>query len=114
MREARFLVFSSEWYENFPMVIAESFACGIPVVCPRLGAMQELVANHRTGLHYSPADAGELAEKVIWAWAHPQETRAMGREARNEYDAKYTAEKNYPILMDIYEEGIREPRASIQ
>lgn len=114
MREARFLVFSSGWYENFPMVIAESFASGIPVVCPRLGAMQELVANHRTGLHYGPADAGQLAEKVIWAWTHPQETRAMGREARNEYDAKYTAEKNYPILMDIYEEAIREPRAAIQ
>ena len=30
------------------------------------------------------------------------------------YDAKYTAEKNYPILMDIYEEAIREPRAAIQ
>jgi glycosyltransferase involved in cell wall biosynthesis len=114
MREARFLVFSSGWYENFPMVIAESFACGIPVLCPRLGAMQDIVTHHHTGLHHSPANAAELAEQVIWAWTHPQKTHAMGREARIEYDSKYTAEKNYPILMDIYAEAIREPRAPLK
>jgi hypothetical protein len=30
----------------------------------------------------------------------------MGREARQEYENKYTAEKNYPILMDIYQRAI--------
>jgi uncharacterized pyridoxamine 5'-phosphate oxidase family protein len=28
--------------------------------------------------------------------------RAMGAEARNDYEQKYTAEKNYPMLMNIY------------
>jgi hypothetical protein len=32
--------------------------------------------------------------------------RAMGAEGRKEYEAKYTAEKNYPILMEIYKRAI--------
>jgi glycosyltransferase involved in cell wall biosynthesis len=102
MRRARFLIFSSEWYENFPVTIAEAFACGVPVICSRMGAMQEIVVDGRTGLHFTPGDAVDLAAKVKWAWNHLEEMRVMGREARREYENKYTAEKNYPILMEIY------------
>jgi glycosyltransferase involved in cell wall biosynthesis len=45
----------------------------------------------------------ELAEKVEWAWTHPDATEEMGRAARREYEAKYTAEANYQILMRIYQ-----------
>lgn len=100
--QARFLIFSSEWYENFPMTIAESFARGVPVICSRMGAMQEIVDDGRTGLHFRAGDSEDLGEKVEWAWHHAERTRAMGMEARQEYESKYTAEKNYPLLMEIY------------
>jgi glycosyltransferase involved in cell wall biosynthesis len=103
INNARVMVISSEWYETFCMAIAESYACSTPVICSRMGVMQELVADGRTGLHYTPADPADLARKVEWAWAHGDELRAMGKEARREYEAKYTAEKNYPMLMNIYE-----------
>jgi glycosyltransferase involved in cell wall biosynthesis len=103
LKGARFLVFTSEWYENFPMTIAEAFACGVPVICSRLGAMQEIVEDGRTGLHFAPGNADDLAAKVAWAWRHPDEMAAMGRAARAEYEAKYTAEINYTLLMDIYQ-----------
>ena len=107
MRKARFLVFSSEWYENFPVTIAESFACGVPVICSRMGAMQEIVEDGRTGLHFITGDAVDLAEKVRWAWTHPKEIRSMGDEARHEYEIKYTAAINYPMLMEIYQQALR-------
>lgn len=100
---ARFLVFPSEWYEGFPVTICEAFACGTPVICSRLGAMEEVVADGDTGFHFEPGDAGQLAGKALWAWTHPDEMRQMGRQARREFEAKYTAESNYPILMSIYE-----------
>jgi hypothetical protein len=34
--------------------------------------------------------------------------RAMGMEARQEYESKYTAEKNYPQLMEIYRHAVAE------
>lgn len=103
LNNARFLIFPSEWYEGFPMTLAESFACGTPVICARMGTMQEVVTDGRTGLHYTPGDADDLARKAEWAWTHPAEVRAMGVEARKDYKLKYTAEKNYPMLMEIYQ-----------
>jgi len=115
MSRARLLIFSSEWYENFPVTIAEAFACGVPVVCSRLGAMQEIVEDARTGLHFVPGDATDLAVKVSWAWNHPERLAQMGREARWEFETRYTAEKNYPQLMKIYEDAIarRKPHAQL-
>jgi glycosyltransferase involved in cell wall biosynthesis len=102
LRKARFLIFSSEWYENCPMTLVEAFACSVPVICSAIGSMQEMVANGRTGLFFAPGDPDDLAEKVVWAWNHPHEMRAMGNEARMEYESTYTAEKNYAMLMEIY------------
>jgi glycosyltransferase involved in cell wall biosynthesis len=106
MKRARFLMFPSEWYEGFPVTIAESFACGVPVLCSRLGGMQEIVDDGRTGLHFRPGDPSDLAEKVQWAWSHPKETSTMGLAARAEFEAKYSAERNFGMLTDIYESVI--------
>jgi glycosyltransferase involved in cell wall biosynthesis len=103
MKSARFLVFPSEWYEGFPVTIAEAFACGIPVICSRLGSMQEIVADGRTGLHFEAGNAADLAAKVEWAWAHMEEMDAMGRAARQEFENQYTAAKNIEMLEEIYD-----------
>lgn len=103
MKNAAFLVFPSEWYESFGLTIIEAFACGVPVITSRLGAMMEIVENGKTGLHFTPGDAKDLASKVEWAWTHSKEMETMGKAARAEYQAKYTAEQNYQTLMGIYE-----------
>jgi glycosyltransferase involved in cell wall biosynthesis len=102
IRKARFLIFSSEVYENFPVTIAEAFACGTPVICARMGAMQEIVADGHSGLHFTPGQTDDLAAKMDWAWQNPERMSAMGREARREYETKYTAEINYKLLTHIY------------
>jgi glycosyltransferase involved in cell wall biosynthesis len=106
MKRARFLILPSEWYEGFPMTIVEAFACGLPVICPALGSMQEIVDDGRTGLHFRPLDAEDLAHKVEWAWSHPADLEGMGRQARHEYETHYTSEHNYAVLMDIYQEAV--------
>jgi len=106
MKGARFLLFPSEWYEGFPVTIAESFACGVPVICSRLGGMQEIVQDRRTGLHFAPGDTADLAAKAEWAWSHPEETSAMGVAARAEFEAKYSADRNFQMLTKIYESVI--------
>jgi glycosyltransferase involved in cell wall biosynthesis len=107
MKQARFLVLPSLWYEGFPMVMAESLACGTPVVGSRLGAMQEIITDGRTGLHFTSGDPADLAEKVDWAWNHRSELAEMGREARRDYEALYTPEMNYSLLLAIYQQVIK-------
>lgn len=106
MGEASVLIFPSQWYEGMPRVILEAFAKGTPVIASHLGAMTTLVEHRRTGLHFTPGSVSGLSEQVEWMLAHPQQWQQMRREARAEYEAKYTAERNYEQLMAIYDQAI--------
>jgi glycosyltransferase involved in cell wall biosynthesis len=101
--EASFLIVPSLCYENFPLTIAEAYAASLPVVAAGHGSMASLVEHGRTGLQFRPGDAGDLAAKVEWAATHPEEMARMRHEARSEYLAKYTPERNYKMLMEIYD-----------
>jgi glycosyltransferase involved in cell wall biosynthesis len=103
MGEAAFLVFPSEWYEGFPRVLAEAFARGLAVLATALGSQGAIVEDGRTGLHFRPGDPLDLAAKADWLLSHPEALAQMRREARREYEEKYTAEKNYEMLVVIYE-----------
>jgi len=102
MRGARFLIFPSEWSETFGLTIIEAFGTGVPVIASRLGAMTEVLEEGKTGLHFAAGDPNDLASKAHWAWTHVRQMEVMGRAARAEYESKYTAERNYQLLMEIY------------
>lgn len=110
LRSASFLVLPSICYENFPRTIVEAFACGVPVLASRMGAMAELVQDGSTGLLFDPGSAQDLAQKVNWAHAHPETMLAMGRAARQVYLARYRADINHDLLMSIYDEAIKHRR----
>lgn len=103
MGGASMLILPSEWYETFGRVAIEAFAKGTPVITANIGAIAELVEPDRTGLHFHPGDPKDLATQVEWTLTHPAEFAKMRQEARAEYKAKYTAEQNYRLLMEIYE-----------
>ncbi|MEO1297826.1 MAG: glycosyltransferase family 4 protein, partial [Cyanobacteria bacterium J06636_16] len=101
---ASFLIFPSQWYEGLPRTIVEAFAKGTPVVASQIGATTELIEHGRTGLLFEAGNRQDLAQKIDWAMAHPEKIVKMRREARAEFEAKYTSERNYQILMDIYKQ----------
>lgn len=102
MGEATVVIFPSKWYETFGRVAVEAFAKGTPVIAANIGAIAELIEHRRTGLHFCPGDAKDLATQVEFALAHPNELAQMRSEVRREFEAKYTAKQNYQQLMDIY------------
>lgn len=110
MGDAVVILVPSLWYEGFPRVIVEAYAKGTPVVASDLGALTELVEDGRTGLRFRPGDPDDLAAKVEWAWTHRRQLAEMGQEARREFELKYTAERNYELLMEIYRLAIERAR----
>lgn len=106
MREVSFLVVPSMCLEQQPTTILEAFACGLPVIASRLGALTDLVQEGVTGLLFNPGDPVDLAAKIAWASAHGDAMAHMGRAAHLEYAAKYTPSINYQMLLDIYEDAI--------
>jgi glycosyltransferase involved in cell wall biosynthesis len=112
MSRAAALVVPSIWYENFPRTIVEAFACGLPVIASRIGALAEIVRDGETGLLFEPGNARDLGDKLAWALAHPEQMAAMGRNARAQYEAEFSAEVNYRRLMEIYAGVLDERRVT--
>jgi glycosyltransferase involved in cell wall biosynthesis len=106
MRGACALVVPSVWYENQPLTILEAFACGLPVIAARIGALPELVREGETGLLFAAGDAADLRAKLRWAMANQAAMRAMGARARQAYEQQYSAERSIAALVGLYEEVI--------
>lgn len=103
MKDAQALIFPSVWYEGFPMVIAEAYAVGLPVIASDLGSMSSLIEHGRTGLRFRPGDPEDLTGQVKWAMTHPAELGRMRQAARAKFESEYTAERNYQLLRETYE-----------
>ena len=106
--KALFIVLPSIVYEGFPMVIAEAFAMGLPVIASRHGGMREIVEDGETGLHFSPGDSDDLASKIRWASENPDKMQAMGRKARQTYETEFSPEQNVKRLVEIYQNAVDE------
>ncbi|HEX5430596.1 MAG TPA: glycosyltransferase family 4 protein, partial [Bryobacteraceae bacterium] len=113
MRGARLLIFPSIWYECAPLTIIEALACGLPVIASNLGSIPEFVADRRTGLLFRPSDSEDLAAQVQWAFNHLEQIQTMRAAARREFEEKYTADRNYKMLMNIYELAIANSRRAV-
>jgi glycosyltransferase involved in cell wall biosynthesis len=107
MKKARCVILPSECYEGaLPLTVVEAFATGTLVIVSRLGAMQELISDGCTGLHFTPGDAQDLANKIERAWRHPADAAEMGKQGRREYEANYTAACSCKILLETYRRAI--------
>lgn len=112
MGDAQGLVFPSEWYETFGRVGMEAFAKGTPVIAANIGAIAELVDHRYNGMHFRPGDVDDLVTQVRWALDHPAAWQAMRYHARQTFEAKYTAARNYERMMAIYGRVHQQPTAA--
>jgi glycosyltransferase involved in cell wall biosynthesis len=104
MSNARFLIMPSEgYYETFGMVIIESYARGVPVIASNIGVAPELVFDGRTGLLFEAGSALDLSRKASWLWEHPAEASNMGRNGFALYEERFTPERCYEKLVEVYE-----------
>ena len=112
MREAKALLVPSLWYEGFPLVIAEAFSLGVPVIGADIGSVAGIVTPGRTGLLHAPGDFRALAECLSMLIDQPALAADMRRQARDTYLTNYTEELNHSQLVKIYEWAICNPVGS--
>ena len=102
IKSSMFTVIPSEWYENNPRSVIESFALGKPVVGARIGGIPELVIDSETGLTFTPFDTADLRSKISLLLATPALIPQMGRNARQMVENELNADKYYTRIMDIF------------
>jgi glycosyltransferase involved in cell wall biosynthesis len=105
MRASRALVFPSEWYEPFGMVLLEAMAAGMPVVANRVADAATIVdADPR--LVGVAGDADRLAE-CLRELTDDELVRSEGARMRARYEQCYTPAANAPLLEQVYAEARR-------
>lgn len=104
IRGAWFTIAPSEWYENNPMSILESFSAGTPVIAAAIGGIPELVHEGRTGLLFKPSSAEELSACLEHASALSIDARmSFAEHAIGLVRRQHTAEYHYGRLLEGYE-----------
>lgn len=102
-RNAAFVVVPSEWYENAPMSVLESFAYGKPVIGARIGGIPELIVEGVHGMLIEPGNVDELRTAIMRLWNDRHAQAAMGRNARALVETKFSQQSRTRSLTRIYE-----------
>ena len=83
------VVFPSLVADAFGRVIVEAMAAGKPVIASRIGGMQHIIIDKKTGFLFTPGDTDELMQKISLLLKNAALRKKMGEQGRmaaKEYD----------------------------
>lgn len=111
VRESRAAVLPSEWYENAPISILESFALGKPVIGARIGGIPEMVRQHETGWQFISGDVDALAACLAEVARTPEDdVEQLGRNARELVLSEFNRERYVQSTLAVYRDlGVAGP-----
>jgi glycosyltransferase involved in cell wall biosynthesis len=96
------VIVPSEWYDNFPNVILESFAYKKPVIATNIGSLPELVQTNETGFTFEYASVISLKEKIEYFLNNPLEAKRMGENAYSKLINNYSPQIHYSQLIHLF------------
>ena len=101
IREARFAIYPSEWYENCPFAVMEAISYGTPVIGARIGGIHELIGENGTGLEFVSGDSDELTGLIHRLWNDPEKQAALESFCKS---ARFDSVEEYVswILKEVY------------
>ena len=100
IREARFSIYPSEWYENCPFSVMESQMYGTPVIGADIGGIPELIQAGKTGELFESGNSNRLKLKIQNLWNDKDLCKQYSENCRNiEFDS---IDKYYQKLIKIY------------
>lgn len=100
---AKFVVVPSEWYDNSPLVIYESFSMGRPVLATTLGGMPELIEDGVNGRLFAPKDVDGLSRIINEMLRDEKRLRMMGKAGRATAEREFDPEVHYQKIHEVYQ-----------
>jgi glycosyltransferase involved in cell wall biosynthesis len=113
MFNAKFSVVPSEWYENNPMSVLESFSVGTPVIGSNIGGIPELVLTGLTGIIFTASNKASLLDALDEAYLMSLDKRnLLGQKSLMLIHERHSEKAYCDRLISGYENVIKESRAT--
>ncbi|HEY0432812.1 MAG TPA: glycosyltransferase family 4 protein, partial [Chitinophagaceae bacterium] len=101
---ASFVILPSEWYENNPLSVIESFAYGKPVIGSSIGGIPEIIRHGDTGFLFEPGNLAQLKVSLLLAnELNGEDYGRMSRACRVFAEDHFQETRHYGELLSIYE-----------
>lgn len=97
---ARAVIAASQLYETFGLVVAEAFACHVPVIVGDIGNMASLVDDGIDGVKFQH-DSAEALKQAVRRF-EKMDGREMGEAAHEKYLKRFSEKKNYSDIKSVY------------
>jgi glycosyltransferase involved in cell wall biosynthesis len=98
LKQSRGLIVPSLTYEGQPMTILEAFSTGTPVFASDTKNMDSMITHGYNGFLFQPEK-----DHTIFDDLDTLDKEDLYKNARLTYEEKYSPQKNYNYLIDIYE-----------
>jgi len=93
--------FPSTWQEAFGLGALEPMAQGVPVVGSRVGALDEIITDGKTGCLVPPGDEEQLADRLRELLLNPDLRGRLGAAAHADVRARFDRSRQIETLTHI-------------
>ncbi|MBR5597738.1 MAG: glycosyltransferase [Lachnospiraceae bacterium] len=101
IRNSRFVLIPSIWYDNLPNTALEAFRNGKPVIASNIGSLPELVIDSYNGYLFTAGNVQELVAAIVRLNDEKQVLK-MGGNSLEQLKTRFSVNKHYVELMNIY------------
>lgn len=107
IKNARFTMIPSIWYDNLPNTALESFQYYKPVIASNMGSLPELVLDGVNGYLFDPYSPDELVEKIKML-DDDELVIEMGNNSRKRLEDRFAPKTHYNALLNIFNSLVEE------
>lgn len=95
---SRALIMPTYLYEGFGMVVVESMSCGTPIIGSGFGNVGDIIEEGINGWRFEKNSEDDLLDKLDCV-----DRMDLTASTYEDYKAHYSAERNYEMLLEIYD-----------
>ena len=101
IKNSRFTLIPSIWYDNLPNTALESFQYSKPVIASNIGSLSELIVDGYNGYLFNPYNVNEMIEKIK-ILDDDAKVQKMGANSYTKLEEDFSSEVHYNLLIDIF------------
>ena len=102
LKNTKFTIVPSTWYEPSGYVVLQSFSFGKPVISSNMGGLKDIVKDGYNGMLFEAGNEEELVQKINQLFEDDDLIKLMGANARRTLESNHSNEKYYKESMNIF------------